>query len=309
MSTATHSSLNTSKALYRGRFAPSPSGPLHFGSLVTALGSYLEARSQQGEWLVRMEDIDPPREQPGAADIILRALERYQLHWDGDVLYQSTCGEAYKAALAQLARNEQSFTCGCSRKDIASHGNGHIYPGTCRDGLPAGNTARTVRVRVPNRQESFNDILQGRVTSNLQTDISDFVVHRADGLYAYHLAVVVDDAKQGINNIVRGTDLLTSTPPQRYLQQCLGIPHPQYCHLPVVLNHRGQKLSKQNQALAIDIQNPGPTLEKALKFLGHPAPTDLHGADPALLLTWATEHWSLQHVPHTAAICIDTVAK
>lgn len=309
MSTAKHSLLDTNKQPYRGRFAPSPSGPLHFGSLVTALGSYLQARSQQGEWLLRMEDIDPPREQPGAADNILRTLECYQLHWDGDVLYQSTRSEAYEAALAQLAENNHSFACGCSRKDIATHGNGHIYPGTCRNGLPADSVARTVRIRVSHQREGFNDILQGPISSHLQTDVGDFVVHRADGLYAYHLAVVVDDAGQGINNIVRGTDLLTSTLPQRYLQQCLGLPHPQYCHLPVATNQLGQKLSKQNLAAAINTQNPGPTLEKALAFLAHPVPAELSGADPALLLTWATQHWEMQNVPHIAAICTDNVAK
>jgi len=301
-----HSPSATISERYRGRFAPSPTGPLHFGSLVTALGSYLQARSQQGKWLVRMDNIDPPREQPGAADMILHALESYHLYWDGTVLFQSTRAEAYEYALAQLAENHHSFACGCSRKSIAASGNGQIYPGTCRDGLPPENSPRTVRVRVPNRIETFTDILQGQVTMNLQTDIGDFVVRRADGLYAYHLAVVVDDAEQGINHIVRGTDLLTSTPPQRYLQQCLGIPQPLYCHLPVVINQQGQKLSKQNHASAIDTKNPGPTLEKALRFLGHPPPAELMGASPALLLAWATKHWNVQNVSHTAAICIDT---
>jgi len=294
---------------YRGRFAPSPTGPLHFGSLITALGSYLQAHSQQGEWRLRMEDIDPPREQAGAADAILRVLDAYHLHWDGSVLYQSTRHEAYEAALMLLAENHHSFVCGCSRKTIAVNGGGHIYPGTCRNGLPSGVVPRAVRVRVSNQHETFTDVLQGQVKSNLQTDIGDFVVRRADGFYAYHLAVVVDDAWQNITEIVRGTDLLGSTLPQRYLQRCLGYSHPQYTHLPLATNQQGQKLSKQNFAAAIDTQHPGPTLEKALTFLGHSPPAELQGADPALLLTWATMHWDMQNVPHTASICVDDEGK
>jgi glutamyl-Q tRNA(Asp) synthetase len=293
---------------YRGRFAPSPTGPLHFGSLVTALGSYLQAHSQQGEWLLRMEDIDPPRAQAGAADAILHALEAYQLHWDGAVLYQSTRHEAYKAALTQLAENHYSFACGCSRKTIAATGS-HIYPGTCRDGLPPDATARTVRVRVPNQPTTFTDALQGPLESNLQSEVGDFVVHRADGLYAYHLAVVVDDAEQGITHILRGADLLSSTPPQRYLQHCLGYSHPNYSHLPMATNAQGQKLSKHTFAMAIDVQNPGPTLSQALSFLGHPPDAELEGADAALLLAWAGENWDMKNVPRTAAICVDTVDK
>jgi glutamyl-Q tRNA(Asp) synthetase len=281
---------------------------LHFGSLVTALCSYLQARSQQGEWLLRMDDLDPPREQAGAADAILRALEAYHLHWDGAVLYQSTRHEAYQAALTQLAENHYSFACACSRKTIAASGS-PIYPGTCREGLPPGKTAHTVRVRVPNQPTTFTDALQGPVESNLQTEVGDFVVHRADGLYAYHLAVVVDDAEQGITHIVRGTDLLSSTPPQRYLQDCLGYPHPDYSHLPMAMNAQGQKLSKQTFATAIDAQNPGPTLSRALSFLGHPPPAELEGADAELLLAWAGENWDMQNVPRTAAICVDTVGK
>lgn len=294
---------------YRGRFAPSPTGPLHFGSLVTALGSYLQARSEQGEWLVRMEDIDPPREQAGAADAILRALEAYGLYWDGPVLYQSTRHEAYDAALEKLAKNNLSFACGCSRKTIAASGAGHIYPGTCRDGLPAGASPRAIRVRTPDQPVSFTDVLQGQIDFNLQTDVGDFVVHRADGFYAYHLAVVVDDAEQGITEIVRGTDLLSSTPPQRYLQQCLGYPHPQYCHLPIAVNQQGQKLSKQTFAEPIDIQTPGPTLCKALRFLGQPLDSGLEKADPGLILEWATEQWNMRNVPHTASICSETMEK
>ena len=306
---------------YRGRFAPSPTGPLHFGSLVTAVGSYLQARSQQGEWLVRMEDIDPPREQPGAAADILRALEAYHLHWDGEVLYQSGRSDAYLATLDQLQKQGDSFPCSCTRNSIAaartkasqgtaSNENDHssgtnapgIYPGTCRNGLPEGTTERAIRLRVPENTDIFADALQGRIETDLQKRIGDFVVRRADGLFAYHLAVVVDDAEQQISEIVRGTDLLSSTPPQRYLQSCLSYPHPSYCHLPVVVNQQGQKLSKQTFAPAIDIHNPGPTLIKALNCLGLHPDAGLTGAPPNTLLSWATTQWDLQKLPHQATI-------
>lgn len=301
--------------IYRGRFAPSPTGPLHFGSLITAVGSYLQARNQGGEWLVRMEDIDPPREQPGAADAILRALEAYQLDWDGPVRYQSDRSEAYIAALDQLQKQGDSFPCSCSRRSIAeanqhskaNYKNKHmsmIYPGTCRTGLPDGTTARTVRVRVPAETDRFFDTLQGKVETPLQTMVGDFVVKRADGLFAYHLAVIVDDADQNISEIVRGSDLLSSTPPQRHLQACLGYSPPTYCHLPIVTNTRGQKLSKQTYAAAIDVKNPTPVLIKALTFLGQQPDSKLVDATPADILTWATSHWDIQKVPHQASIAI-----
>jgi glutamyl-Q tRNA(Asp) synthetase len=305
---------------YRGRFAPSPTGPLHFGSLITAVGSFLQARSQGGEWLVRMEDIDPPREQAGAADAILHALEAYHLHWDGSVLYQSERGEAYAAALDQLQEQGDSFPCACTRSSIAAarakiHHNTAsndddadndsttiIYPGTCRTGLPPGTTARAIRVRVPTHTDTFTDALQGQIETPLQTAVGDFVVKRADGFFAYHLAVVVDDAEQNISEIVRGTDLLSSTPPQRYLQTRLSYPHPAYCHLPIATNAQGQKLSKQTFATAIDILNPGPTLIKALAFLGQQPDASLTDASPENILDWAITHWDFQKLPQRTAI-------
>jgi len=300
------------KNTYRGRFAPSPTGPLHFGSLVTAVGSYLQARSQQGEWLVRMEDLDPPREIPGAADEILRALEAYHLFWDGPVLYQSQRQEAYDDTLTRLATEQHSFPCGCSRKSIAdatpadkkTQTAGHTpYPGTCREGLPPGTTARAIRVRVPQKAIRFHDGLQGLIETQLASTVGDFVVHRADGLTAYHLAVVVDDAFQGITEIVRGSDLLESTPPQLHLQDLLGFKQPNYIHLPIVTNSQGQKLSKQTFAAAIDQKDPGPTLAKALTFLGHAPEPSLAKADPARLLEWATGNWDINKIPKCAAIC------
>lgn len=306
---------NTS-SIYRGRFAPSPTGPLHFGSLITALGSYLQARSQGGEWLVRMEDIDRPREKPGAADEILRALEAYHLQWDGPVLYQSDRTDAYAAALQQLQNQGDSFPCSCSRASIAAaitetgqnSASNHIdntpdiYPGICRTGLPIGTTARTIRLRVPDQVDTFTDALQGHVQTALQKEIGDFVIRRADGLFAYHLAVVVDDAEQHISEIVRGTDLLSSTPPQRYLQTRLGYSHPGYCHLPIATNPQGQKLSKQTFATAIDIRQPGPTLIEALAFLGQQPKVTLAGAGPEEILAWAIKHWDFEKLPRLAAI-------
>lgn len=300
---------------YRGRFAPSPTGPLHFGSLVTAVGSYLQARSRQGNWLLRMEDLDTVREVSGAADAILRTLEAFQLQWDGPVLYQSRRLEAYDAALAQLAAQQDSFPCACSRKSIAEYWSGsaadksgdthRIYPGTCREGLPPGQTARAVRVRVPDSSVAFSDAGQGPQQTHLGREVGDFVVRRADGLHAYHLAVVVDDAFQGITEVVRGTDLLTSTPPQLHLQSLLGLPRPHYRHLPIATNAQGQKLSKQTFAAAIDDANPGPTLFRALAFLGQAPDAELEQAPPAQLLAWAVENWDTEKIPACAAICIE----
>ena len=317
---------------YRGRFAPSPTGPLHFGSLVTALGSYLQARSLGGEWLLRIEDIDPPREQAGAADIILQALDAYQLHWDGPVTYQSQRGDLYEAALTQLKHQGSTFPCSCSRSTIkrnrakaqktqtlpsasnnAEISHQAIYPGTCRTGLSPGTTTRAIRLRISAHNESgvviangvvdkFIDGLQGQQITSLTTEVGDFIVRRSDGLYAYHLAVVVDDAEQGITEVVRGTDLLASTAPQRYLQKSLGYSHPNYCHLPIATNRSGQKLSKQAFARPIEGQNCGPTLLKALAFLGQCPDADLIGASPGVIMAWAVENWTFNKIPKRNAL-------
>jgi len=278
---------------YRGRFAPSPTGPLHFGSLLTALGSYLAAKSRGGEWLLRMEDIDPPREMPGAADDILRTLEAHHLHWDGPVHYQSRRLAAYDQALSQLARDGHSFPCSCTRKTLAGQ---PVYPGTCRDGLPAGTTARALRVRAGDQVIRIDDRLHGPVEAHLGREVGDFVVRRADGLHAYHLAVVVDDAEQGITEIVRGADLLDCTPPQVHLQRLLGLPTPRYCHLPIAVNSRGEKLSKQTHAPAVERHNAAANLCDALRFLGqHPDPALAHES-PDTILRWALAHWDLNNI-------------
>lgn len=289
--------------MYRGRFAPSPTGSLHFGSLVAALASYLEARQQQGEWLLRMEDLDTPRNMPGAADAILRSLEAFGFEWDGAVVYQSERHDLYAAALARLQEGGLVYPCGCTRKEIADsaiHGiEGAIYPGTCRSGLPPGKTARAWRIRAENRTIGFDDAIQGHVAQNLARDIGDFVLKRADGFYAYQLAVVVDDADQAITHVVRGADLLDSTPRQIYLQQVLGLPAMHYAHIPVVLNAQGEKLSKQTQAAAVDDRQPATQLWQALDFLQQSPPAAIRNAPLADIWQWADQNWQLSRIKPT----------
>ena len=286
---------------YCGRFAPSPTGPLHFGSLVAAVASYLDARSRGGRWLLRMEDLDKPREQPGAADAILRTLDRFALHWDGPVLYQSQRAEVYAAALERLRTTGQSFPCSCTRREIADSALpgplGPLYPGTCRGGIGSGQPARTERVRVDAQVIRFKDRLQPPVCQNLATEVGDFVVSRADGIVAYQLAVVVDDAEQGITDVVRGSDLLLSTPRQIYLQTLLGYATPRYLHLPVAVNSAGEKLSKQTYATAVD-DLPWPDVaRKALAFLGQVAPELPDAPDREAFWTAAAAAWDPHRLP------------
>lgn len=291
----------TRTARHRGRFAPSPTGPLHFGSLVAAVASFLDARSQGGEWLVRVEDVDRPRTAAGAADAILRALERCELHWDGAVVHQSRRSAAYVAALDALRRQSRAYPCACSRREIADSGlagvEGYVYPGTCRAGLPAGRSARALRVDTRGAHAAFEDRIQGSIAQDIASTVGDFVLRRADGLHAYQLAVVVDDAEQGITDIVRGADLLDSTPRQIFLQRLLGLDSPRYAHVPVAVNDRGEKLSKQTRAPALSPDNAGSDIARALQFLGHPPPPDVAREAPATLLAWATENWNLRAIP------------
>jgi len=287
--------------MYRGRFAPSPTGPLHFGSLVAAVGSFLDARSQGGEWLLRMEDLDPPRELPGAADNILRMLEAFGLYWDGEVTYQSQRHATYRTALDRLEQIGQTYPCGCKRREIQAHagpaGSHRIYPGTCRDGLPPGRTARSVRLRVPDLVMSFDDRVQGTVSECLPQQRGDFILLRADGLFAYHLAVVVDDADQGITDIVRGADLLDSTCQQIALQQALEYPTPHYLHLPVVVNEHGTKLSKQTHARAVSADHTVTTLCAALHALGQRVPDGAADCNLADFWKLAETTWRAEQVP------------
>ncbi len=293
--------MTTAKSAYRGRFAPSPTGPLHFGSLVAAAGSFLEARTRGGEWLLRMEDVDQPRCSMAAAGEIVRALEAFGFAWDGEVIWQSRRTDAYAAALESLKTSGRVFPCGCTRRELADSAiapdGAAIYPGTCRQGLPEGRAPRAWRIAVGDARVSFDDGIQGRIVSDLASEAGDFVLLRADGLFAYQLAVVVDDAEAGITHVVRGADLLASTPRQIFLQQCLGLPTPGYAHLPVVVNAAGEKLSKQTRAAPVDISRPGPALFAALEFLGQRPPQELSCATVAEIWAWARTNWQLVRVP------------
>ena len=286
---------------YRGRFAPSPTGPLHFGSLVAAAGSYLEARARGGAWLVRIDDLDPPRVVPGAADDILRTLEACGMEWDEPVAFQSARREAYRQALDRLLERGLAYPCSCSRREIADSAlpglEGYVYPGTCRSGLPEDRPARAWRVRTEGATIGFDDDVQGRVEQDLERDCGDFVLHRADGVYAYQLAAAVDDAAQNITHVVRGADLLVSTPRQIHLQRLLGLPTPRYAHLPVAVNAQGEKLSKQTYAAPIDRGNPLAALSAVLKFLGHEPPPGAISAGTGGLWRWAISNWDLKRVP------------
>lgn len=277
--------------MYTGRFAPSPTGPLHFGSLVAALASWLDARAARGRWLVRIEDLDRPRVQAGSADEILRVLQALGLQWDGEVLYQSRREAHYRKALERLGSH--TYWCGCSRREIADSSLGlavdgaRIYPGTCRGGLVPGRARRALRVKVAEEIIGFVDRLQGPQKQVLARDAGDFVLYRADGLFAYQLAVVVDDAAQGVSDVVRGADLLDSTARQIHLQRLLGLPTPRYLHVPVAVNAGGEKLSKQTGARAIDPRRSGEEMAAALRFLGQMETRDLGEAvrswNPALI--------------------------
>jgi len=286
-----------SSTIYRGRFAPSPTGPLHFGSLVSAVGSYLDAKHQQGKWLVRIEDLDTPRTVKGATTYILRTLEAYGLLWDEEIVYQSHRADAYEEAFLRLKDTGLVYPCACSRKEIADsslqRGDGLVYPGTCRDGLAEGKYARAWRVCVNNSHIAFNDRIQGYIAQNLAKEVGDFVLYRADGLYAYQLAVVVDDAAQGVTNIVRGADLLLSTQRQIYLQNLLFLNTPAYMHLPVVVNAQGEKLSKQTLARPVETENAAATLFDALVLLRQQPPAELRLGSIDHILTWATSNWDI----------------
>jgi len=282
-------------AAYRGRFAPSPTGPLHFGSLIAAVGSYLDARHHGGEWLLRIEDIDPPREVPGAADAILRTRDGFGMHWDGPVVYQSRRDEVYAGALEELTRKGFLFGCACTRREIADSAirseAGLVYPGTCRGGMPPGRHARALRVRTEQRLIEVVDRLQGKLQQQLDREVGDFIIRRADGLVAYQLAVVVDDDGQRITHVVRGADLLDSTPRQLYLQQLLELPTPSYLHLPVAVDAASEKLSKQTFARDVIADKDNAALLDVLRFLNQQLPESPLDASRDELWQWAIAHW------------------
>lgn len=287
---------------YRGRFAPSPTGPLHFGSLVAAVGSYLEAKRHQGEWLVRIEDIDRPRCKPEWGDHILRTLEAFGFEWQGAPAWQSRRASLYRDALRCLTERGFCYPCACTRREIADSSlagiEGPVYPGTCRGGVAQGRPARALRVRTDADPISFSDAIQGTITQNLEAEVGDFIVLRADKVVAYQLAVVVDDAEQHITHVVRGADLLASTPRQIHLQRALGYATPAYGHLPVATNGAGEKLSKQTGARAVDAGETTAWLAAALTFLGHGPPAGLTLSE---LWQWAFRQWDVARVPRAHA--------
>lgn len=304
---------------YIGRFAPSPTGPLHFGSLVAALASYCDAKAKQGKWLVRMEDVDKTREMTGAADDILHTLEAFGFEWDGEVVYQSQRVALYQNALSDLERNGLIYACTCSRKEIADSAThngieGAIYPKTCKQNMANSSAdnfnASASRINTSSWRINadhaglitFRDAIQGNVSQQLAHDVGDFILKRKDGFFAYQLAVVVDDALQNISHVVRGADLLDSTPRQIYLQQLLGFITPHYAHLPIAVNAHHEKLSKQTHAEALNQQNAQALLFQALVFLGQQPPDDLKFISVQAQLAWAVKHWRLSACPLRAAM-------
>lgn len=296
------SSIPLAAKEYRGRFAPSPSGLLHFGSLIAALASYLDAKHHHGKWLVRIEDIDPPREQAGASQAILTTLEAFGLHWDEQVLYQSQQTQRYNQVLYDLAAQKLTYHCQCTRAQIKAAGG--IYQGRCKNlNLPEQNNA----IRLINHFgiNQFNDLIQGSVTCDQALAQEDFILKRKDGLFAYQLAVVIDDIFQEINHVIRGCDLLEPTARQLSFFATLKQTPPQYGHIPVASSAQGFKLSKQNKAPAIDNNHPQPALIAALVFLGQATEKEMTNASIEEIINWAIKHWQRDKIPKTTEIVID----
>lgn len=279
---------------YIGRFAPSPTGHLHFGSLVAAVASFLDAKANQGLWLMRIEDLDPPRAMAGATDSILRTLDFYQLHWDQDVLYQSNRLDAYEDALNQLRAKGAIYTCDCTRQQIKNHGG--IYAGTCRNKTEPATAPVAQRIKVADTCIRFQDQIMGQLEQALSTEVGDFILKRKDGLFAYQLAVVVDDAYQNITHIVRGYDIIDSTARQIYLQQQLGVTTPFYAHIPTINNNTQQKLSKQNLSPEIRIEDAPQNLCRSFSALGMHPPTELSLESLENILNWGIKNWDIKRV-------------
>ncbi len=291
---------------YRGRFAPSPSGPLHLGSLLTALASFLDARAHGGQWLLRIDDLDPYRTQPDATTRILHSLEQLGLHWDGPIVLQSQQLERYRVGLESLQSQGLIYACTCSRRQLAADDATGIYPGNCRDQhhrFQDGQQA--LRLRTDDRSILFDDQVQGRQQQILSQAVGDFVLYRRDGAFAYHLATVLDDAEQRVTHIVRGCDLLDSTPRQIYLQSLLTLPLPVYAHTPILVDAHGQKLSKRLMAPEAETRQPGAILAHLLDLLRHPLPCELTGASVTEILSWATSIWDLRRLRHVGSLVVN----
>ena len=289
---------------YIGRFAPSPTGPVHFGTLITAVGSYLQAKINNGNWLLRIEDVDTTRKVAGADSQIIHTLEQFGFEWDGDIVYQSQRTGLYEQALDKLNSLSLVYPCLCSRKQLAANEHS-IYPGTCRHRALPEADEHALRVLTDNRDISFNDLVMGEQHQNIASDCGDFVIKRRDQLFAYQLAVVVDDALQEITEVVRGADLLNSTPRQIYLQQLLGYPTPTYCHLPLAIDAEGHKISKSQGAARIDLDNRQRQLIQVLNFLGQKPPQELSDYSLDEVWKWAIKHWDIRQIPVKNALRFD----
>ena len=287
---------------YRGRFAPSPSGPLHFGSLLAALASYLQAKANQGKWLVRIEDIDSPRAVPNSDKVILKSLEAFHLYWDEAVIYQTQRQQRYQEIIKQLTEQNYLYPCSCSRKEIGSQ----PYSGKCRQGINTDKKTLATRIKTHSKKIAFTDRVQGPFSQQLDKDVGDFIIKRADDITAYNLAVVVDDADQAITEIVRGTDLIDTTPRQIYLQQILGFTTPSYLHIPIAMDLAGNKLSKQNHAPEINTTHTHKLLINALAFLGQAPATELCDASNEEIIQWALTHWDINRIPQRQQITYST---
>lgn len=287
-------------APYRGRFAPSPTGELHFGSLIAAVASYLQARANNGEWLVRIEDIDETRTVPQSDQHILQALDSFGFEWDGEVIYQSHRKKLYQDYLDQLITKDLIFACDCTRSQLRQKteqpGNPNVYPGICRQKSLSTRQPHALRCRTEQKDISFHDQIQGEYVVNLEKDCGDFIVKRRDGFFAYQLVVVIDDAEQGMTDIVRGADLLSATPQQIYLQQLFSMPATCYAHLPIAMHDNGNKLSKSHQDLAVRHQSPAEILCSALAFLNQQPPADLLKCSLEEIWGWASQHWDMSKV-------------
>jgi glutamyl-Q tRNA(Asp) synthetase len=289
---------------YVGRFAPSPTGPLHLGSLYTALASYLDARAHRGQWLLRIDDIDTPRNVPGAVNSILATLEAYGLHWDGPVYYESEHSADYEQALSELQRSGLLYPCTCSRKTLAELPGKHdIYPGLCRNrtSVPSGQPY-ALRIKSDGREIFFEDRLQGAIRQNLADEHGDFILKRKEGIFSYQLACVIDDHLQGITHAVRGYDLVDSTPKQIYLQQLLGLPTPSYLHVPIIIDSDGYKLSKQTLAEAVTMRNTAAVMFQLLELLKQKPSVGLREASCPEMLEWAMQNWDPEPLIKTHAI-------
>lgn len=294
------------RAVHAGRYAPSPTGDLHKGSLLAALAAFFQARSHKAPWYMRVDDLDTPRVIPGKSLEILNTLEAFGLHWDGAVLYQSRRNSIYEDVIARLNKGNYLFDCGCTRREARAgpYGpEGPIYPGTCRYGLPAGRAPRSVRIKVGDATVAVTDGIQGHYSQCLAADIGDFVLRRADGIVAYQLATVVDDAAQGVAEVVRGADLMSSTPRQIFLNEALGHARLTYAHVPILVDRRGRKLGKSNGALALDRNRRSNELVEALMLLGQTPPQGLAAESIDRIIEWGIDHWQLEAVP--ARTCIN----